>query len=166
MDGTLCRRAVLAVTLGWAMGAGLAHADAPLTPTPAQAPAVIVVNGMIYSNTGVPAAAPVATAAPASVPGTVAPETVHVTEADQRCAWQHPLRTVWETHPISTFWHDHVPHCWTHFNNYSCSTWESEYAFIFGSCRNFFGEACMGKPEPAFPGEQPPRNICPNCPRH
>ena len=29
----------------------------------------------------------------------------------------------------------------------SCSNWQQEYQFIFGSCRNFFGNPCFKTPE-------------------
>jgi hypothetical protein len=29
----------------------------------------------------------------------------------------------------------------------SCSNWKQEYQFIFGSCRNFFGNPCFKTPE-------------------
>ncbi len=157
MDGKCFRRALLAAALGWGVWAGLARADAPLTPAPAPTPApaaaplpaTVVINGMVYSNTGV--------AAPSSgCAGSAA--------GQAEATGGHSLMSNVDGHRLATFWQDHKPHCcWTHFNNYSCSTAASEYAFFFGSCRNFFGEACMGKPDPAFPGEQPPKNFCPNC---
>ena len=159
MDGKLFRRAVLSAALGLGVWAGLARADGLLTPSPApaQAPAAVVVNGIIYTNSGVAAApAPVPAPAPTVAPAPCA-----------SCAAAEALEQNGQGHPVRDFLHDHKPHlCWTHFNNNSCGTAASEYAFIFGSCRTFFGEPCVsGPPGPAFPGEQPPRNICPNCAR-
>jgi hypothetical protein len=43
--------------------------------------------------------------------------------------------------------------CWASFNGYSCSSFHSEHAFIFGSCRTFFGEPCL---KSAPPSPMPP----------
>jgi len=40
-------------------------------------------------------------------------------------------------------------HCWASFNGYSCSSLHSELAFIFGSCRAFYGEPCLAGPPPS-----------------
>jgi hypothetical protein len=43
--------------------------------------------------------------------------------------------------------------CYAHFNDYSCSSIHSETQFLFGSCRTFFGEACLKSPPPSpIPG--------------
>jgi hypothetical protein len=39
--------------------------------------------------------------------------------------------------------------CWASFNGYSCSSVRSETAFLFGSCRTFFGEPCLKGPPPS-----------------
>lgn len=39
--------------------------------------------------------------------------------------------------------------CWASFNGYSCSSLRSELAFLFGSCRTFFGEPCLKGPPPS-----------------
>ncbi|HKI36781.1 MAG TPA: hypothetical protein VKA46_33310 [Gemmataceae bacterium] len=42
--------------------------------------------------------------------------------------------------------------CWSHHNAFTCSSWKSEGTFIFGGCRQFFGETCLqGPPQPPFP---------------
>ncbi len=38
--------------------------------------------------------------------------------------------------------------CWTTHNTLGCSSLKSECIFIFGSCRQFFGEPCMAPPPP------------------
>jgi hypothetical protein len=38
--------------------------------------------------------------------------------------------------------------CWSHHNAYLCSSWKSEFTFVFGSCRQFFGEPCLAGPPP------------------
>src|SRR5262249_33579948 len=35
--------------------------------------------------------------------------------------------------------------CWPHHNAFLCSSGKSEKPFIFGSCRDFFGETCLGR---------------------
>jgi hypothetical protein len=33
--------------------------------------------------------------------------------------------------------------CYSHFNDYTCGSLRSEWVYIFGSCRDFFGEPCL-----------------------
>ena len=40
-------------------------------------------------------------------------------------------------HPVLNFFH--IPGCWASHNGYSCSSFQSENIFFFGSCRAFFG---------------------------
>jgi hypothetical protein len=43
--------------------------------------------------------------------------------------------------------------CYGNFNDYSCGSLHSECQFIFGSCRTFYGEACLKGPPPSpIPG--------------
>src|SRR5262249_21952277 len=49
----------------------------------------------------------------------------------------------------------HPPGCYAHFNDYSCGNLRSEWVFVFGSCRDFFGEACLKRPPELAP--LPPR---------
>ena len=51
----------------------------------------------------------------------------------------HPWFNRAPTHPWS---------CWTHHNDVGCSSFKAECAFIFGSCRTFFGEPCRRGPPP------------------
>jgi hypothetical protein len=53
--------------------------------------------------------------------------------------------------------------CWSHHNMYTCSSFHSEFVFVFGSCRQFFGEPCLpGPPEPPMPpGYGPPPSYLP-----
>lgn len=39
--------------------------------------------------------------------------------------------------------------CWASFNGYSCSSLPSTWAFVFGSCRDFYGEPCLKGPPPS-----------------
>jgi hypothetical protein len=53
------------------------------------------------------------------------------------------------------------PGCYGHFNDYSCGSFRSEMTFLFGSCREFFGEACLKGP-PVVPGvPRPGRSTIP-----
>jgi hypothetical protein len=53
--------------------------------------------------------------------------------------------------------------CWSHHNMYTCSSFHSEFTFVFGSCRQFFGEPCLpGPPQPPMPpGYGPPPTYLP-----
>jgi hypothetical protein len=53
--------------------------------------------------------------------------------------------------------------CWSHNNAYLCGSWKSECIFVFGSCREFFGEPCLpGPPQPLMPpGYGPPPSYLP-----
>src|SRR5262245_52860996 len=42
--------------------------------------------------------------------------------------------------------------CWSSFNGYGCSSFHSTAAFVFGSCRTFYGEPCLkGAPPSPLP---------------
>lgn len=55
--------------------------------------------------------------------------------------------------------------CWASFNGYTCSSFHSTWTFVFGSCRDFYGEPCLktAPPSPLPPyaegdgGRVPPR---------
>ena len=54
----------------------------------------------------------------------------------------------------------HLPlGCYGHHNDYACSSVHSELIFLFGSCRQFFGERCLkappGSPVPGFDSHNP-----------
>jgi hypothetical protein len=53
--------------------------------------------------------------------------------------------------------------CWSHHNMYTCGSFQSEFTFVFGSCRQFFGEPCLpGPPIPPMPpGYGPPPSYLP-----
>jgi hypothetical protein len=60
-------------------------------------------------------------------------------------------------HPVRNWCHDHIYSCWSHHNAYLCGSWKSECTFVFGSCREFFGEPCLAGPPPSpFPPGYPP----------
>ncbi|MGL4550765.1 MAG: hypothetical protein ACRC33_06225 [Gemmataceae bacterium] len=39
--------------------------------------------------------------------------------------------------------------CWASFNGYTCSSLPSTWTFVFGSCRDFYGEPCLKGPPPS-----------------
>jgi hypothetical protein len=39
--------------------------------------------------------------------------------------------------------------CWASFNGYSCTSLPATWTFMFGSCRDFFGEPCLKGPPPS-----------------
>jgi hypothetical protein len=69
--------------------------------------------------------------------------------------------------PVRTWFHkcmnDKGVGCWSHHNMYTCGSWKSECTFVFGSCREFFGEPCLpGPPQPPMPpGYGPPPTYLP-----
>jgi hypothetical protein len=56
---------------------------------------------------------------------------------------------------IKRFFIKNVPICcWAHHNTLGCGNFASEFHFIFGSCRTFYGEPCFrGPPPPPVPVE-------------
>jgi hypothetical protein len=49
--------------------------------------------------------------------------------------------------PVRKFlYHVTHPFCWCTHNDFGCSSLHSECVFVFGSCRAFFGQACLKKP--------------------
>jgi hypothetical protein len=45
--------------------------------------------------------------------------------------------------------HANVPIlCWAHHNGLGCGNIVSEFNFVFGSCRTFYGEPCFTRPPP------------------
>jgi hypothetical protein len=71
-------------------------------------------------------------------------------------------------HPISQGIRDclqkHGWCCHSSFNSYTCGTLKSECKFIFGSCREFFGEPCLkGPPGPGDLAVTGYGNGCRHC---
>jgi len=78
----------------------------------------------------------------------------------------HPyLVNTEKPHPVLKFFH--IPGCWASHNGYSCSSFQSENVFFFGSCRAFFGEPCLNGPPPPpwdpTAGAPPPQKAGCNC---
>lgn len=63
------------------------------------------------------------------------------------------------------WYREHSWTCRTHHDDFGCSSWESECVFIFGSCRQFFGEPCRKGPSP-YPSlhERMNGGGCSRCP--
>ena len=54
-----------------------------------------------------------------------------------------PKATATRPNPVCNYFRP----CWTHFNSdYGCSSFSSEMHFLFGGCRQFFGEPCFNGP--------------------
>ena len=53
--------------------------------------------------------------------------------------------------PIQRLFNSHGMGCASNFNNLGCGNFCSEFKFIFGSCRTFFGQSCVPNP-PHFGG--------------
>jgi hypothetical protein len=54
----------------------------------------------------------------------------------------HPALRRWLLRPIG---------CWTTHQDYGCGNLKSECIFLFGSCRQFYGEPCLKEPPPLPP---------------
>lgn len=53
-------------------------------------------------------------------------------------------------HPILKALHVPLPlTCWASHNGVGCGSFRSESVFLFGSCRQFFGQPCLNGPPPA-----------------
>jgi hypothetical protein len=55
--------------------------------------------------------------------------------------------------PVRDWWTNGRPLCcWSTFNSYTCGSLSSHLHFIFGSCREFYGEPCLkGAPPSPLP---------------
>jgi hypothetical protein len=61
-----------------------------------------------------------------------------------------PIEVYKPNRPFLNMFCSHGVGCWSHHDRPTCSSLRSELAFIFGSCRTFFGEPCMQGP-PTIP---------------
>jgi hypothetical protein len=114
----------LLAAFGLGLGAGLAAAGEPIGPPTRAEP--------------IPAPHPV-------MAGT--PVLEHAPARHGLIGWIH-------SRPIRSWLNSPEPHgCYSHFNDYSCSSLDSECKFLFGGCRVFFGERCLKGPPPSpLPG--------------
>lgn len=96
-----------------------------------------------------------------------------VTEAAPKHPRLHRLRPMAVKERAKEHWQNRTPlACYGNFNDYSCGSIHSELTFLFGSCRQFFGERCLKGPPPyPVPGfdpvaagiESPGRHGCRRC---
>ncbi|MBI1917814.1 MAG: hypothetical protein HYS12_24225 [Planctomycetes bacterium] len=121
------RRALLAAALGLGVTAGLARAEEKELGRPA------------------PAVVPPAEAVPQEVALEAAPE---ATPAPGRhCGARHPVLALLRPRTYVEAVRSHLPlGCYGHHNDYSCGSIHSELTFLFGSCRQFYGERCLKSP--------------------
>jgi hypothetical protein len=50
---------------------------------------------------------------------------------------------------LQQWWYRHPGHCWAHPNALMCGNGKDDLVFIFGSCRQFYGEPCLKNPPPS-----------------
>lgn len=137
------RRSLLAVTLGLGVMAGLARGGEPeLGPSPRP-----VTSGVVGES-----------AAPPMMEG----------RCDSGANGRRPLRKALRVSCVCTaktvghFLKAAAVTCYGNFNDYSCGSIHSETVFVFGSCRDFFGERCLREkpqvpvPVPGYPPLGPP----------
>lgn len=94
------------------------------------------------------------------LPSPVPPVTYHAIPSGEAAGMslEPPLAPVAEGEvqrgPIRRFLYKVThPFCWTTHNHFGCSSLHSEATFAFGSCRAFFGQACLkGPPADDVPG--------------
>jgi hypothetical protein len=119
-------RALLAGTVGLGIVAGLARAESPSPPLAGQ------VGG------------PVVSAIPE---GAVWSGEEAAGSSDCGCGGAGGHHLLQHSHVLG--WLHNNCGCWSHHNSFGCGSCLSEYKFVFGSCRSFFGEPCMHGPPPS-----------------
>ena len=50
--------------------------------------------------------------------------------------------------PLNNLVHQHPLYCVSHHNSVGCGSLKAECVFIFGGCRQFYGEPCFKGPNP------------------
>jgi hypothetical protein len=65
-------------------------------------------------------------------------------------------------HPVGHWWKNPIG-CWASLGSPGCGSLKSECIFLFGSCRQFFGQPCLKEPPPALP--YPYSAMAPACSR-
>ena len=164
------RRALVAVALGLGVTAGLARADGqPPSPGPVIEADGAVPPGAFPADSAVP---------PGAVPmdGAVPPGAVP-TDGVPCAPPKHKLLRCLRPRNVVQAVHNHPPvGCYSNFNDYSCTNLRTELLWVFGSCRQFFGERCLKGPPPSPvpgfnpqtltyspPGTYPPTVVQPPC---
>jgi hypothetical protein len=171
MSDSLLRRALLATALGLGITAGLARAQPPLAMPAPPAPAPQTGSGIAPPAVPTPSATqpvqptqafPLETSSGAApcVDGTATPE-------------KKKLLSCLRPRTVIQAVQSHRPFgCYSSLYDYSCTNLHTELLFIFGSCRQFYGERCLKErpisPVPGFddhaltytpPGAGPPRIV-------
>jgi hypothetical protein len=125
-------RAVLAIALGLGVMAGLIRADEAL-PLPNPAPPTAPVMSQ-----AVPLGEPAHYSQDAVLPEWPKVELNRPSSLRERVHNGITKRLVAD---VPAF-------CWAHHNSVGCGNFFSEFNFIFGSCRTFYGETCFKGPPP------------------
>jgi hypothetical protein len=161
--------AVFSATIGPGITSGSVRAQQGAPPTPAQQPAPSApaaaqqvdqrpCSVIDFGSNGSPQADPHEAAASAAASHRPLiqwwesrPKPVHEWLENR----PKPILEAIENHPkpIHDWWRDYPKGCWSHHNACMCGSFHSELTFIFGSCRDFFGEPCLsGPPRTVYPG--------------
>jgi hypothetical protein len=135
-------QALLAGLLGLGVTAGLRAQDPRMGPAPAPATPP----------------KPVVTEVRPPVPTRVTPEELLAPDCPAAAADAVPKRR-----PIRDWLASHG--CWADINTLGCGSLRQELRFIFGSCREFFGESCQPNPPnyPILPPVKSSSGGCNNC---
>jgi len=129
MMRSLLRRALLAAVLGLGVTAGLARTEEPAKALP------------------LPAAATPHEGAIHELPSSVVSEgAAPVAEEHAGCARHSLLALLRPKTYIDAIRSHQSLGCYGHHNDYSCGSCQSECVFLFGSCRQFYGERCLKEP--------------------
>ena len=67
-------------------------------------------------------------------------------------------------HPVMRLLHISLPAgCWASHNGFGCGNLRSDATFVFGSCRAYFGQACLKGPPPVPGMEDEADHLLPGC---
>jgi hypothetical protein len=131
--GSLLQRSLLAAALGLGVTAGLARADKP-------APGPVVSQ---------PPTAQTQTDRVVPIPDATMTESTPVDEYPVQV--KHPTLERLKSGKVCQAIASHLPlTCYGHHNDYACGSIHADLVFLFGSCRQFYGERCLKNP-PASP---------------
>jgi hypothetical protein len=133
--------ASLAVMAGFGFGASVVQAQVGVMVQPA-APGPVLAPQVYPPGAG--------------LPGQLAPPsafaTAPATGAGDFSTAENNIYEPVPGRPIRNAFHRMGVCCWTHFNTFGCGSLHADWLFVFGSCRQFFGEPCYrGPPEPPLP---------------
>src|SRR5438094_3487498 len=69
---------------------------------------------------------------------------------------RHSVSEWFQSRPVITWVHSHEFNCLSSINSLGCGSLKSECTFMFGSCRDFYGETCFKDPMPFRKQERAP----------